>query len=214
MVQFFTLPGLSEYEDTVKLMEDKVASLINKSSKEVVYLVEYKDIYTAGTSFKANELLDPGDIPVIYTNRGGKFTYHGSGQRVIYPILDLASEWGQKDLRLYIKLLEEWVINSLLYLGIKAFTINGMVGIWGKENGVPAKIASIGVRVRKWITYHGIAVNISTNLDMFSGIIACGLRDMPVTSLKKLGVDITLEQFDEVIKDKFFEVFSYRANQG
>ncbi|UCM85246.1 MAG: lipoyl(octanoyl) transferase LipB [Rickettsia endosymbiont of Culicoides impunctatus] len=207
MVQFVTLSGLSEYEDTVKLMEDKVASLINKSSKEVVYLVEYKDIYTAGTSFKANELLDPGDIPVIYTNRGGKFTYHGSGQRVIYPIVDLASEWGQKDLKLYIKLLEEWIINSLLYFGIKAFTINGMVGIWVKENGVPAKIASIGVRVRKWIAYHGIAVNISTNLDMFSGIIACGLRDVPVTSLKKLGVDITLKQFDEVIKDKFFEIF-------
>ncbi|MCC8400156.1 MAG: lipoyl(octanoyl) transferase LipB [Rickettsia endosymbiont of Platyusa sonomae] len=207
MVQFVTLSGLSEYEDTVKLMEDKVASLINKSSKEVVYLVEYKDVYTAGTSFKANELLYPGDIPVIYTNRGGKFTYHGSGQRVIYPIVDLASEWGQKDLKLYIKLLEEWIINSLLYFGIKAFTINGMVGIWVKENGVPAKIASIGVRVRKWIAYHGIAVNISTNLDMFSGIIACGLRDVPVTSLKKLGVDITLEQFDEVIKDKFFEIF-------
>ncbi len=207
MVQFVTLSGLSEYEDTVKLMEDKVASLINKSSKEVVYLVEYKDIYTAGTSFKANELLDPGDIPVIYTNRGGKFTYHGSGQRVIYPIVDLASEWGQKDLKLYIKLLEEWIINSLLYFGIKAFAINGMVGIWVKENGVPAKIASIGVRVRKWIAYHGIAVNISTNLDMFSGIIACGLRDVPVTSLKKLGVDITLKQFDEVIKDKFFEIF-------
>ncbi|MCC8483624.1 MAG: lipoyl(octanoyl) transferase LipB [Rickettsia endosymbiont of Labidopullus appendiculatus] len=206
MVQFVTLSGLSEYEDTVKLMEDKVASLINKSSKEVVYLVEYKDIYTAGTSFKANELLNPGDIPVIYTNRGGKFTYHGRGQRVIYPIVDLASEWGQKDLKLYIKLLEEWIINSLLYFGIKAFTINGMVGIWVKENGVPAKIASIGVRVRKWIAYHGIAVNISTNLDMFSGIIACGLRDVPVTSLKKLGVDITLEQFDEVIKDKFLEI--------
>ncbi len=206
MVQFVTLSGLSEYEDTVKLMEDKVTSLINKSSKEVVYLVEYKDIYTAGTSFKANELLDPGDIPVIYTNRGGKFTYHGSGQRVIYPILDLASEWRQIDLKLYIKLLEEWIINSLLYFGIKAFTINGMVGIWVKENDVPAKIASIGVRIRKWIAYHGIAVNISTNLDMFSGIIACGLRDVPVTSLKKLGVDITLEQFDEVIKDKFFEI--------
>ncbi|MCC8398095.1 MAG: lipoyl(octanoyl) transferase LipB [Rickettsia endosymbiont of Labidopullus appendiculatus] len=206
MVQFVTLSGLSEYEDTVKLMEDKVGSLINKSSREVVYLVEYKDVYTAGTSFKANELLNPGDIPVIYTNRGGKFTYHGSGQRVIYPILDLASEWGQKDLKLYIKLLEEWIINSLLYFGIKAFTISGMVGIWVKENGVPAKIASIGVRVRKWVTYHGIAVNISTNLDMFSGIIACGLRDMPVTSLKNLGVDITLEQFDEVIKDKFFEI--------
>ncbi|WP_342268209.1 lipoyl(octanoyl) transferase LipB [Candidatus Tisiphia endosymbiont of Empis tessellata] len=206
MVQFVTLSGFSEYEDTVKLMEDKVTSLINKSSQEIVYLVEYKDIYTAGTSFKANELLNPRDIPVIYTGRGGKFTYHGSGQRVIYPILDLASERRQKDLKLYIKLLEEWIINSLLYFGIKAFTISGIVGIWVKEKGVPAKIASIGIRVKKWVTYHGVAVNISTNLDMFSGIVACGLKDMPVTSLKKLGVDVTFEQFDEVIKDKFFEV--------
>ncbi len=207
MVQFITLSGLSEYKDTVKLMEDKVTSLIGKSSEETVYLVEYNDIYTAGTSFKASELLNPRDIPVIYTNRGGKFTYHGTGQRVIYPILDLASEREQRDLKLYIKLLEEWIINSLLCFGIKAFTINGMVGVWVKKNGIPAKIASIGVRVRKWVTYHGIAINVSTNLDMFSAIIACGLRDISMTSLKNLGINITLDQLDKVIKDKFFEIF-------
>ncbi len=207
MVQFITLPSFSEYGKTVTLMEEKVACLINKSSEEVVYLVEHEDVYTAGTSFKENELLNPRNIPVIYTNRGGKFTYHGAGQRVIYPILDLGSKNRQKDLKLYVSLLEKWIINSLLHLGIEAFTIKDVIGIWVRENGVPAKIGSIGIRVKKWVTYHGIAVNISTNLDMFLGIIACGLEKVPITSLAKLGVDVTLEQFDEVIKNKFFEIF-------
>jgi lipoyl(octanoyl) transferase len=207
MVQFVTLPNLSRYEDTVKLMEDRVTNLLNKSSSEIIYLVEHQDVYTAGTSFKNDELLNPRDVPVIYTNRGGKFTYHGPGQRIIYPILDLASKRRQKDLKLYIRLLEEWIINSLLYFGIKAFTINDLVGIWVKEHGVPTKIASIGVRIKKWVTYHGVAVNIATNLDLFLGIIACGLKDMPVTSLKELGVNITLEQFDEVLKKQFLKIF-------
>jgi lipoyl(octanoyl) transferase len=188
-------------------METRVKNVINHSSEEVVYLVEHNDIYSAGSSFKDSELLNPRNIPVIYTGRGGSFTYHGAGQRVIYPILDLTSEGRKKDLKLYIKLLENWIIDSLSSFGINAFTLNGMVGIWVKQNRMPAKIASIGVRVKKWVTYHGIAVNISTNLDMFDGIIACGLKDCTITSLKRLGVEITLTQFDEVAKNKFLEYF-------
>ncbi|WP_341763654.1 lipoyl(octanoyl) transferase LipB [Candidatus Tisiphia endosymbiont of Beris chalybata] len=203
MVQFITLPDFSEYEDTIKLMEFKVNQVINKLLEGVVYLVEYKEVYTAGTSFKEEELLDPRDIAVIYTGRGGGFTYHGKGQRVIYPILDLSSQRCQKDLKLYIRLLEQWIISSLLHYGIKAFTVENKIGVWVKENGSPAKIASIGVRVKKWVAYHGIAVNISTNLKNFEGIIACGLKGLPITSLKKLGVDVTLAQFDQVIEDNF-----------
>lgn len=203
MVQFTTLSGLSQYEDTVKLMEDQVHQIINKLIEGMVYLVEYQDIYTAGTSFKEEELLNPRDIPVIYTGRGGGFTYHGWGQRVIYPILDLSVQKCQKDLKLYIRLLEEWIINSLSHYGVKAFTIENKVGIWVEENGSPAKIASIGVRVKKWVAYHGIAVNIYPNLEKFDGIIACGLKELPITSLKKLGVDVTLEQFDQVIENNF-----------
>jgi lipoyl(octanoyl) transferase len=207
MVRFITLPNLAEYEHTLQLMETRVKNVINHSSEEVVYLVEHNDIYSAGSSFKDSELLNPRNIPVIYTGRGGSFTYHGAGQRVIYPILDLTSEGRKKDLKLYIKLLENWIIDSLSSFGINAFTLNGMVGIWVKQNRMPAKIASIGVRVKKWVTYHGIAVNISTNLDMFDGIIACGLKDCTITSLKRLGVEITLTQFDEVAKNKFLEYF-------
>lgn len=204
MVQFVTLPNLSDYHDTLKLMEDKVASVIDKSSPETIYLVEHNSIYTAGTGFKTNENLD---VPVVHTGRGGQLTYHGEGQRVIYPILDLSSEGRQKDLKLYIKMLEEWIIKTLLHFGIKAFTIDGIVGIWVQEDRVPAKIASIGIRVRKWVTYHGIAVNISTDLDMFSNIIPCGLKDAKTTSLKTLGANIALKEFDSIIRKEFFNTF-------
>ena len=204
MVQFVTLPNLSNYQDTLKLMENKVVSIIEKSSPEVVYLAELNSVYTAGTSFKADENLS---IPLVYTGRGGKLTYHGEGQRVIYPILDLSSEGRQKDLRLYIRMLEEWIIKSLLHLGVRAFTIDGMVGIWVQDNGLPAKIASIGVRVKKWVAYHGIAVNISTDLSMFSNIIPCGLTDARMISLKKLGVNVTLNEFDSIIKEEFVNIF-------
>jgi len=204
MVQFVTLPNLSDYQDTLKLMEDKVASVIDKSSPETIYLVEHNSVYTAGTGFKTNENLD---VPVVYTGRGGQLTYHGEGQRVIYPILDLSSEGRQRDLRLYIRMLEEWIIRTLLHFGVKAFTIDGMVGIWVQDNGTAEKIASIGVRVKKWVTYHGIAVNISTDLKMFSSIIPCGLKDVRTTSLKKLGINVTLNEFDSIIKEEFVNIF-------
>ena len=204
MVQFVTLPNLSDYQETMILMENRVGRVIEKASPEIVYLVEHKSVYTAGTGFKAAEHID---VPVIYTGRGGKLTYHGEGQRVIYPILNLSANGRQKDLRLYIKMLEEWMVKSLSHFGIKAFTIDNMVGIWVEEDGVPAKIASIGVRVKKWVTYHGIAINVSTNLDMFSGIIPCGLKNAQITSLQKLGINITFSEFDPVIQKEFSLLF-------
>ncbi len=206
MVQFITLPPFSSYDDTVKLMEDTVSKVINKLSDEVIYLAEYNDIYTAGSGFKEEELINPGNIPIVYTNRGGKFTYHGQGQRIIYPILDLSHPRRQKDLKLYIRLLEKWIISSLSYWGVKAFTIENKVGIWVEENDKLAKIASIGVRVKKWVTYHGIAVNISTNLERFQGIVACGIKNLSLTSLKKLNINITLPQFDRVLQDNFYKI--------
>ncbi|XVN42167.1 MAG: lipoyl(octanoyl) transferase LipB [Candidatus Rickettsia vulgarisii] len=207
MCKFITLPGLLKYQDALSIMEDKVDDVINNHAEETIYLVEHQDVYTAGTSYKDHELLNSCHIPVVYVGRGGKFTYHGPGQRVIYPILNLSSEARQKDLKLYVELLEKLIINSLSDFGIRAFTINDTVGVWVTENNCPAKIASIGVRVKKWVTYHGVAINVLTDLDKFSGIIACGLKDAPATSLKKLGVDIDLAQFDEVIKDHFNRIF-------
>lgn len=207
MVDWITLPKLADYQKTLELMENKVNQLLNKSATETIYLVEHPDVYTAGTNFKADELLKPDKIPVIYTGRGGKFTYHGPGQRVIYPILNLSAANRKKDLKLYIRLLEQWVINSLLHFGIKAYTAEERVGIWVNVGGEQAKIAAIGVRVKKWITYHGLAINISPDLSKFSGIIACGLANFSVTSLKQLGVEIPLEKFDQVLKSEFDRVF-------
>ncbi len=208
-VQFITLPGLSNYRNTLNLMEEHVSGVINNSLAETVYLVEHSEVYTAGTSYRQNELLNPDNIPVIYTGRGGKFTFHGEGQRIIYPILNLAAPNRTKDLKLYIKMLEEWLINSLLCLGIKAYIISDKVGIWVKDkNNDFAKIAAIGVRVKKWVTYHGIAINISTDLDKFTGIIPCGLTDSLVTSLTQIGVNIKMNQFDKILQTEFKKVFN------
>lgn len=193
------LPGLSEYNKALELIESTALKVINKLVKNTIYLVEHDDVYTAGTNYKPSELLNSKNIPVVYTNRGGKFTYHGPGQRIIYPIIDISHI---KDIKLYIHILEKWIINTLYIIGIKAYTIQNKVGIWVDNNGQRAKIGSIGIRVKKWVAYHGIAVNISTDLSKFIGIIPCGLKE-PVTSIKNLGVDIKMDYFDEILKSKF-----------
>ncbi|AFE52454.1 lipoate-protein ligase B [Rickettsia prowazekii str. GvV257] len=208
MIRFITLQNLMDYQVTLKLMEDYVNKVINDNEPEIVYLVEHSEIYTAGTNYKQEELLNYDDIPVIYTGRGGKFTFHGPGQRVIYPILNLALPNRHKDLKLYIKMLEEWIINSLNYFGIKGYLIKDKVGIWIKVNkGEFAKIAAIGVRVRKWVTYHGIAINISTDLCKFNGIIPCGLESSLVTSLNQLGIYVEMSEFDKIIQTEFNKIF-------
>jgi lipoyl(octanoyl) transferase len=208
MIRFITIPNLSDYCVTLKLMEDYVNKVINANEPEIIYLVEHSEVYTAGTNYNSEELLDYGGIPVIYTGRGGKFTFHGPGQRVIYPILNLALPNRHKDLKLYIKMLEEWIINSLNYFGIKAYIIKDKVGIWVKiSKDEFAKIAAVGVRVRKWVTYHGVAVNISMDLSKFSGIIPCGIENSLVTSLNQLGVYIEMSEFDKIIQAEFNKIF-------
>jgi lipoyl(octanoyl) transferase len=191
------------YTDTIALMESIVADVIAGSASETILLLEHEEVYTAGTGAKNEDLLNPGNIPVIHTGRGGKFTYHGPGQRIIYPILNLAAPHRQKDLRLYIKKLEEWIIRVLKEFGIEAYIVDGRVGIWTQKGGRDAKIGAIGVRVRKWVTYHGVAVNIAPDLAKFNGIVPCGISDAPITSMKELGVNVTMEEFDEVLKKTF-----------
>lgn len=205
-MQWIILPGLTEYNFGLKLMEQSVDKIIN-GGQEIIYLLEHNDVYTAGTSYKPQELLNNIDIPVIYTGRGGRFTYHGPGQRIIYPILNLAKKQRTKDIKLYVKKLEEWIINTLLKFNIKAYTMDNMVGIWTDCQGTKAKIAAIGIRVRKWVAYHGIAVNIDTDLTKFQGIIPCGINNFPVTSLKELKGEISLEEFDLVLKEEFNKIF-------
>lgn len=205
---WITLSNLTDYSQAIEMMNQYVEDVIIGTRKETILLLEHNDVYTAGSSSLAGELLKTNNIPVIYTRRGGKFTYHGQGQRVIYPILDLRNSNRVKDIKLYVHNLENWIINILALIGIKAYTINGMVGIWVGCSKNPAKIAAIGVRVKKWVTYHGIAINISTDLNKFNGIIPCGINNFSVTSLQELGIDISFDEFDKLLKQEFGKVFS------
>lgn len=207
MPNWIILPALTPYEQAVSLMEQRVTDLINGKCEETIFLLEHPEIYTAGTNYNKDELLGTNNIPVIYTGRGGKFTYHGPGQRIIYPILKLNSGHRKADLKLYIRNLESWIINSLKQISIKSYRLDNMVGIWTKHNNQHAKIAAIGVRVKKWITYHGIAVNINPNLDHYNGIIPCGISNFPVTSISKLGKNISIQEFDAILKSEFKKIF-------
>jgi lipoyl(octanoyl) transferase len=206
-LDWISLPGLIDYNIGLDLMQQRVSDVILNEEKEAVFLFEHQDVYTAGTSYTDNDLLSCKGIPVIYTGRGGKFTYHGPGQRVIYPILNLERENRSPDLKLYIRLLEQWIINTLQKLDVKAYTLNGKIGIWVNENNTTAKIAAIGVRIKKWVTYHGIAINITTDLSKYSGIIPCGISNFPVTSLSSIGIKITLDDFDYLLKKEFERLF-------
>ena len=208
MVKWITLPGLVDYQEGIKIMEDQLDRVINSMQPDTIFLLEHKEVYTAGTSHNVEELLKPDLFPVIYTGRGGKFTYHGPGQRIIYPIINLNNTDKVKDLKLYITQLEKWIILTLAELDVNAFTIQGKVGIWVKNSrNIESKIGAIGIRVRKWVTYHGIAVNISPNLDNYSGIIPCGINDFPITSLEDMGINISITEFDIILKKKFIDIF-------
>ena len=196
-----------EYSESLKIMEDKLEQIILTKSDETVYLLEHQDVYTAGTSYKQEELLGNSNIPVIYTGRGGKYTYHGPGQAVIYPLIDLRKSNRQKDIKLYIQNLELAVINTLRAFSIDAYTIEGKVGIWTDNQNIPAKLGAIGVRIKKWVTYHGIAVNIKTDLQKYKGIIPCGISDFPVTSLYELGIETSIKNFNSIFKKEFEKIF-------
>jgi lipoyl(octanoyl) transferase len=208
LAKWITLPGFVDYQDGLEIMENQVDRVINCLDRDTIFLLEHNEVYTAGTSYNINELLNPYLFPIIYTGRGGKFTYHGPGQRVIYPIINLNNKNNIKDLKLYVTKLEKWIILTLAEFKIQSFTIPNNVGIWVKNNkNIHAKIGAIGIRVRKWVTYHGIAVNISANLEHYSGIIPCGINNFPITSLKDIGTNISIEEFDIALRKKFTEIF-------
>ena len=208
-MEWITLPEITPYELGLRIMEERLKGVIDTSLDEAIYLLEHDHVYTAGRGYSESELIKPGKIPVIYTGRGGKFTYHGPGQRIIYPIIDLRKSNRKRDLKLYIRSIEDWIIATLQRLEVNAYRLDGMVGIWTDERSSAehAKIAAIGIRVSKWVGYHGIAVNISNDLTMYDGIIACGISKFPVTSLHELGYNISFKEFDEALKIEFEKVF-------
>lgn len=191
------------YLDVQAMQEQTVADVLS-GQPEKLYFVEHAPVYTAGSSAVDADYLGVNKIPVIKTGRGGKLTYHGPGQRVVYPIVDLRPRG--RDLRKYIANLQQWLIDSLAEFGIEAFS-NDDVGVWVNTPRGEEKIAAIGVRVRKWIAFHGIALNIHPDLDHFKGIIPCGIQNRGVTSMKALGVDVSLEEVDKVLLEKFEKQF-------
>jgi len=207
-VEWRTAPGLTNYPDAVATMEQRVADIRHGGAQELVWLVEHPALYTAGTSANPDDLLATDRFPVFQTGRGGQYTYHGPGQRVAYAMMDLRKR-GQ-DLRAYVRGLESWVIHALDAFGIQGERRDGRVGIWvARRNGREDKIAAIGVRVRSWVTYHGISVNIDPDLEHFSGIVPCGIGDdgLGITSLRNLGVTAGMEEVDEVLRASFKTVF-------
>lgn len=204
------IPGLVDYKECLKLMELTLDEVISLKSPDTILLVEHKPVITVGTGVLSseNQPININNTPVIKTGRGGKFTFHGEGQRVIYPIVNLNTDFWNRDIRKFITFLNIVTINTLNQFSIKAFTHDEHIGIWTQFNNKPAKIAAIGIRVRKWVTFHGIAINLSTNLSNYNNFIPCGITDLGVTSAQQLGINISFEEFDEAFK--FFWIKEYQ----
>lgn len=207
-------PGLTHYPTALAFMEARAEAIHAGAANELVWLVEHPPLYTAGTSAHSEDLVDPNRFPVFDAGRGGEYTYHGPGQRVAYIMLDLKRR--RPDVRAFVAALEEWIIRSLAQFNVKGERREDRVGVWVVRpdrpplpGGSPAedKIAAIGIRLRRWISFHGIAVNVEPDLTHFSGIVPCGIRGYGVTSLVDLGLPVTMADYDIALRQAFGEVF-------
>ena len=209
-VEWRVSDALVRYEDSLALMDERVADIAAGNAPELIWLIEHPPLYTAGTSAKLDELLDPR-FPVHHVGRGGQFTYHGPGQRVVYVMLDLKRR--EPDVRRFVATLEEWIIRTLAGFNVRGERRDDRIGVWvrrpekGPQN--EDKIAAIGVRVKRWVTLHGLALNVEPNLAHFSGIVPCGVADSRygVTSLVDLGLPVTIADVDAVLRREAGELF-------
>jgi len=199
MIEFIKLPQYIDYNESIKIMMDKVQEVLIHPDKIYVLLVEYSDLYTLGTSASDNDLLDVKGAQIYQAARGGQVTYHGPGQRVIYPILHLSHF--NKDIRQYINFLGKVLIDSFHEVGVETYLSDKNIGVWTKDTN--KKLASIGIKVSKWVAYYGVAVNISTDLSKFSKIIPCGINQPHQTSLHSLGIKVSISAFDQIFQAKF-----------
>jgi lipoyl(octanoyl) transferase len=193
------------YPEAVAAMDHRVAAIVRREASECVWLLEHPPLYTAGTSADLAELLTPDRFPVFRTGRGGRFTYHGPGQRVAYAMLDLSARG--RDVKAFVTSLEDWLIAALARLGVLGERRPGQIGIF--VDG--AKIAAIGVRVRRWVSLHGVSLNVAPELEHFSGIVPCGLKDTPVTSLAALGAETDMANVDRALRGAFEDVVGATA---
>ncbi|WP_336279214.1 lipoyl(octanoyl) transferase LipB [Bartonella sp. CB175] len=205
---------LIKYPDALHYMQERVKKILEKTAREQVWLLEHPSLYTAGTSANKKDLLAPSLFPVYETSRGGEFTYHGPGQRIVYVMLDLKRR--KQDIRAFISALEEWVIQVLAKFNIIGERREDRVGVWVRRSDCPEKqdnlfsedkIAAIGIRVRKWVSFHGISININPNLTHYLGIVPCGITNYGVTSLRDLGISVTMHDIDIALKQTFEEIF-------
>jgi len=205
-VEWHADTGLTSYLDAHAEMQARAAAIRQGTAAERVWLVEHPPLYTSGTSANADDLIDPDRFPVFEAGRGGQYTYHGPGQRVAYVMMDLKLRGS--DVRAYVHDLEDVMIRALAKLDVTSERREGRIGIWvERSDGTENKIGAIGVRVRKWVTFHGLALNVDPDLSHFSGIIPCGITDHGVTSLKDLGVETTMDEVDYLLRETFEEVF-------
>ena len=193
-------PGLTPYPEALAEMEARAAAIRGGEAAELVWLLQHPPLFTAGTSADPAELFNPLDFPVYSAGRGGRYTYHGPGQRVVYVLLDLDRRG--RDVRRFVHSLEGWVIDALAELGVAARRAPDRIGIWVDHQGREAKVGAIGVRVRRWVTMHGFAVNLDPDLSHFSGIVPCGLAEYPVTSLAEMGLTDVEQRFDQALRQR------------
>jgi lipoyl(octanoyl) transferase len=193
------------YPEALAAMDARVAAIARGEAPECVWLLEHPPLYTAGTSAVPSELLTPGRLPVFRSGRGGRFTYHGPGQRIAYVMLDLSTR--ARDVRAFVTGLEDWLLTALARLGVEGERRPGQIGIFVEG----AKIASIGVRLRRWVSFHGVSLNVDPDLSHFAGIVPCGLKDIPVTSLAALGAETDMDRVDTALRAAFQPVFGEAA---
>ena len=211
--------GLTPYPEALELMRERIAAIRAGTAGELVWSVEHPPLYTSGTSARPEELTDPARFPTFAAGRGGQWTYHGPGQRTVYVMLDLNRRHGAvpvSDIHCYVNALEEWMIRALDRFNVRGERRKGRVGIWiaGRATGTEAKIGAIGVRVTRWVSWHGIALNVDPDLSHFTGIIPCGVREHGVTSLADQGVTATMHDVDVALRAAWEEVFGDRAIAG
>ncbi|MFN4099226.1 MAG: lipoyl(octanoyl) transferase LipB [Pararhodobacter sp.] len=221
VMEWSVLPGLQPYPETLAAMEARVAAISAGTADEAVWLLEHPPLYTAGTSARAGDLTHPGRFPVFVAGRGGQYTYHGPGQRVAYAMLDLNRRG--RDVRCFVHQLEDWVIRTLAEFNVLGERRAGRVGVWvvrpdkaPNPDGTPRedKIAAIGVKLRRWVSFHGISINVEPDLGHFGGIIPCGIRDHGVTSLVDLGLPVTMADLDVALRRQFDAVFGGAVTCG
>ena len=214
-VEWIISHNLIDFRDAEAIMERRVQKIIEGKAPEAIWLLEHPPTYTAGTSSRKEDLLSTNRFPVYTTSRGGQYTYHGPGQRVIYVMLDLNRRG--RNVRTFVKALENWVILTLDHFNITGEIRDGRIGVWVKRPEKPIlpdghtaedKIAAIGLRIRKWVSFHGISINVEPDLDHFSGIIPCGISEHGVTSLVDLGLPVTMDDLDAALKVTFDKQFS------